>query len=142
MILAEVCGSYHLRVVLCFFQINPDIIRPIQRRCEPKERHGAKPGTLDERPNQEAIEVVILSSALAFGMTEFDEKYCFGRVAGNLNNIVLLKTTEGVVQVRGEPSWREDKFTAEELYGSVMSKIDRASQHTSERKETCVKRSL
>lgn len=111
-----------MRVVLCLPQIDPDIFWSIQRGREPEERHSAKPRTLNERPDQEAIEIIILSPALAFGLAELDEKCGTGRVAGNLNNTVLLEATERGVQIGSETSWAEDKFTAEELYPSTKGK--------------------
>ena len=119
-----------MRGVLRLPQIDPDIFWSIQRGREAEERHSGKPITLNERPDQETIEIIILSPALAFGVAEFDEKHFTGRVAGNLNNIVLLEATEGGVQIGSETSWGEDKFTAEELRRSTKAKhISRESTY-------------
>lgn len=116
LIVERLSESHHLRTVLRLSKVNPDILLCICRWSQAEKRNGTQPRRLDEWPDEEAIKVVILPSALSFGCTQLDELRCSRSVTGDLENVVFLEPIERLLQVGGQAFRWENEFTAEELY--------------------------
>jgi hypothetical protein len=72
-------------------KVQPRVFGLLGRGCQGHEEDGGQPEGLDEWPYQEAIEVVVLSSALALEGRNVNGKDSIFSITGYLYDAVLLE---------------------------------------------------
>lgn len=84
--------SYQLGLVLRLYQLEPHVAFLIYWRGQAHQRHGAKPAGFYERPDEEAVEVVVLSATGSFGIAQLHRRNLVGRVPGDGNDVIRLES--------------------------------------------------
>ncbi len=107
--------SYQLCFVLRLLHVTPHVLLLAQWWGQSHERDSAQPAGFDEWPDQEAIEVEVLPSTLAFRVAQLDLVNASGRVAPYTDDVVAFESSECLVQVDCQSFCREDEFSTEKL---------------------------
>ena len=110
---ARIRETYQLGLLLDLLDFQPYLLVLIERRRQAHERNGTKPTGLDERPDQKAIEIKVLSTAKALCTAEFDgENVVIRLIARDLDDLIALESSNCFLEVGLKTLCWKNEFAA------------------------------